>query len=194
MARSPFEIIAGPAEVFVAPLTEAFPATDLIPPGGNWVSLGQTEGGVNVTHTSTIEELRTDQATGPIKFLRTEEGLEIAFSIAEMTLENYAAILNDLTVTDTAEIMSVAGFRSIDLHFGVDVSCVAMLIRGPSPYMDSFLQYEIPVVAQVGSPTVSFVRDDKSVLECEWMAAEDENAATDNLKFGQLIAQDAAAL
>lgn len=194
MARDPFQIIAGPATVFVAPIGESFPAIDLVPPGGNWVSLGNTEGGVEVAHNETIEEIRTDQSSGPVKLIRTEESLVITFSLADLTLENFARALNNVTVTDTAAAMGVAGHRAIDLRQGFDVACVAMLVRGPSPYIDALLQYEVPIIGQTGSPTVAFVRDDKSILESEWTVVEDPGASTDAQKFGILRAQDAIPL
>ncbi len=193
MATTPFDIIAGPAEVFVAPVAESMPLIDTDPPGGNWVTLGRTEGGITVTHDETIELLRVDQASGPVKAIRPEESLVIAFSLAEIDLEAYARVMNDASVTDNAASSGVAGERSIPLRQGFGVSRFAMLIRGPSPYMDAFLQYEIYIAVQTGSPSLVFVRDDKSVLEVEFNAIEDPSKA-DTLKFGLLRAQDAAQL
>lgn len=193
MSTSPFEIIAGPATVYVAPVGTAFPAINAAP-SASWTSLGDTEGGVTVTHEQSVTLLRVDQSTGPKKAIRTEEALVISFSLANLTLENYARIMNDVAVTDTAPGTGTAGHRSFKMRLGPDVARFAMLIRGPSPYMDANLQYEIPVVVQSGSPSVSFVRDDKSVLSVEFNAIEDSNASSPADRFGTLRAQDAAPL
>jgi hypothetical protein len=187
MSTSPFEIIAGPATVYVAPVGEAFPAVNAAP-AGNWVSLGDTEGGVTITHDQTVELLRVDQYPGPQKAIRSEEGLMVAFSLANLTLEQYARALNVVTVTTN---VGPPHEREIPLRQGFDVNQRAMLIRGPSPYMDANLQYEVPIVVQTASPSPVFVRDDKAVLDCEWVALEDPNAATAEERFGVLRAQDA---
>ena len=188
MPVAPFAIMAGPANVWLAAVGTAFPLID-DPPGGSWISLGQTEGGIEVVHNETIEELRSDQAIGPLKMLRTEEGWTISFELVEVTLERYAMILNNATVTDTAPGAEV-GFRSLPLRQGYDVAQWAILCRGGSPYGNWNLQYQVPVVSQVGEPTISFMRTDKSTLSCSFSALEDPAAATPALKFGTLIAQD----
>jgi hypothetical protein len=193
VATSPFEIIAGPATVYLAPTGTAFPLIDAAP-SGSWSQLGKTEGGVTVTYDYDIELLMVDQNSGPQKAIRTEEHLIVAFSLAELSLEQYAKALNNATVTDTPPGGGTAGFRFFKTRQGFDVALFAMLVRGPSPYMNAFMQYEIPVVCQTGAPTISFVRDDKSVLELEWEAIEDRAAATDADRFGVLRAQDAAPL
>lgn len=189
MATTPFDIIAGPADVWVAPAGEAFPDADAAVVG-NWVSLGRTEGGITLTHNESIELLRVDQASGPVKAIRSEESLVIEFSLAELDLETYAAILNGVAVTDAGNN------RWIPLRLGFDVQQRSLLVRGPTPYVAApsesipGLQYELPLVVQTGSPTISFTRDDKSVLECEWNVLEDPSAGTLGERFGRLRAMD----
>lgn len=202
MAVSPFEIIAAPATVYVAPVGETYPVIDA-DPAGKWVSLGETEGGVTVAHQHNVVELRTDQRIGIKKIVRSEETLRITFMMAELTLENMAKVLNDQTVTTVAPVAAdaaanppvdaAAGYREFDLYRGVQVNQLAMLIRGDSPYMDALLQYELPAVSQVGQPQVAFVKNDKSVMSLEWVVLEDPDATKDEDLFGRLIAQDAAA-
>lgn len=185
MATTPFDIIAGPADIWIAPTGEAFPDVDNTP-AGNWVSLGRTEGGVTVTHDETIELLRVDQATGPVKAIRSEETLTIEFSLAEITLERYAAVLNDITVTSAGGPPAI---KTIEPRLGADVSMNALLVRGPSPYMDAPIQYEINQVVQTGSPSPNYVKDDKVVLETEWTVIEDPAAGTAAERFGSIVAQ-----
>jgi hypothetical protein len=190
MSTTPYEIIAGPADVFVAPVGTEFPDIDA-EPTGDWVSLGRTEGGITTSHDESVDLLYVDQASGPVKAIRTEEHMKVSFSIAELTLERYARVMNDAFVSDIAPGVGAAGHRSFPLRQGFDVARFAMLIRGPSPYMDAFMQFEIPIVVQSGSPAPAFVKDDKTILDTEWEALEDPDAATPEERFGSLRAQDA---
>jgi hypothetical protein len=186
-AQAPFEIIAGPARVYLAPTGTAFPAVNAAPAGA-WVDMGMTEGGVTVRHTQNVELITTDQYTAPVKGIRTEEGVEVEFALAELTLERYKWALNNVTVTSLA---GPPATKEIVLYRGVEVSRHACLVRGPSPYLDAFMQYQIPVVIQTDEPEVAFVKDDKSVLQCTFTSLIDLTAATESERFGKLVAQSA---
>ena len=194
MAVAPFEIVAGPATVYIGPIGEAFPVIDLDPPGGNWTDIGRTEGGVTVAVNQTANLIRADQATGPLKAIRSEEEVRISFSFADLTVENFARAINDNTVTDTAAASMVAGHRAVFLFQTDVVAQVAMLIRGPSPYRNAFLQFELPVVSQIGNPEASFTKDDKAILAVEYVSLEDQAASTPAERFGTLRAEDENAL
>lgn len=187
MAVAPFEIVAGPADVFIAPTGTAFPAVNAAP-SGSWTNLGQTEGGVTVRHSQDITVLTTDQHTGGIKAIRVGEGLEVSFALAETTLEKYKFALNNATVTTAAGPPAI---KSIKLFRGVDVAQHAILVRGASAYANFSSQYQIPVVYQADEPEISFVKDDKTVLACTFSALEDPAAATTADRFGSLIMQTA---
>jgi hypothetical protein len=187
MATVPYEIIAGPADVWVAAVGEAFTDVDDAV-AGTWVSLGKTEGGINVTHDQDIELLYADQRSGPQKAIRPREGLIIEFSIMELTLERYAKLLNNATVTADA---GPPATKTIKLYQNFDVVQYALLVRGPSPYTNGNLQYNVPVVVQTESPETSFVKDDKSILSAAFTALEDPNAATAADRFGSLVAATA---
>lgn len=186
MATSPYEIIAGPADVYVAATATAFPAVNAAP-NGSWTYLGRTDGGTTVRFSQNIELLRVDNRTGPIKAIRTEEGLEIETNLADLTLENFAKAL-------TTSVSSAAGppaTKSITLYQGSDVTLYALLVRGPSPYGNWNMQFQVPVVASVAEPEVTFTRDDKAVLVVQWNALEDPLAASAPERFGKLVAQSA---
>lgn len=191
MAVSPFEVIAGPARVWLAAVGSTMPLItddDNAVLADGFIELGRTDGGVTIAHNESIELITCDQVTGPIKALRTEETIVVSFSFANLTLENYAKVLNNVAVGTVA-----SQERSINLYQGVTVAQFAMLIRGDSPYEDGILQFELPVVSQTGSPSMTFTRDDKATLETEWTTLEDQDAASDAAKFGTLRAADAAA-
>lgn len=187
MAQAPYQIIAGPARVYVAPTGTAFPLVNATP-GGGWVDMGMTEGGVTVRHTQSIEGIMTDQYTAPVKGIRTEEGLEITFSLAEMTLEVYRWAMNNVTITTVA---GPPATKEIAMFRGVDVSRHAILVRGASAYGNFNSQYQVPVVVQTDEPEVAFVKDDKTVLQCTFTAYLDLSAATDADRLGKLVMQTA---
>lgn len=188
MSESPFEIIAAPAKVYLAPTGTSMPAINADPTAGGWTYLGYTDGGVEVSHTQTINYLKVDQITVAVKAIRPDEGMTVTFSLAQITLENYAFALGKTGPTLAGGSPST---RYVKIYQGVSVKRWSMLVRGDSPYVqDTNLQYEIPVVVQSGTPKIKFVRDDKAVLACEFTTLADPNTA-DADKFGLIRAQDA---
>lgn len=170
----PYQIIAGVVDIYVAPVDTAFPAvTDEYGAGGfgsaTWRKLGHTDGGVKVGHPQTVVALRTDQVTAPVKAVRSEEDLQITFSLAEVTPANYAMVLNQSVAGATVN----AGNKTITLYRGgAGVETFALLCRGShlSPEGDYHLQYEVPSVYQAGEPEVEYTKDAKALLACEFMA------------------------
>jgi len=182
----PYEVIAGPCEVYFAPTGTAFPAiSGTVPPA--WTHIGLTEGGIRVGHPQTVIEHRADQVTGPIKATRSEEGLEVTFAIVNLTLERYAVALNRAISGPTV----AAGNKSLPLYRGgFQVETHAFLARGNnlSPYGDKHMQFEVPVVFQAGSPEAGFTKEDKATLEVSLHALVDPDRATDDESFGRLRA------
>ncbi|MCQ4575418.1 MAG: hypothetical protein NOU37_09270 [Candidatus Brocadiales bacterium] len=199
MATKPYEIIAAPFEVYVAPVGEAVPLIDATP-AANWVKLGtsgdrnMSEDGVTVTHEQTIEtdSFRTLGSTGPVKAVRTKEDLRISFTLLDLTLEEYARILNGNTVSETTPSAGVAGFKEVDLYRGLSVTEYALVIRGAGPYGDGWdMQYEIPKAVLTSSPTTVFQKGAPAGLEFEFIAIEDSDAAGASKRFGRLLAMNA---
>lgn len=195
----PFEIIAAPFEVYIAPVGEAFPQVDT-DPAGNWELLGTSgnlnysDDGVTITHEQTIEQFRPLGSTGPIKAARTEEGLLIGLTLWDVTMEQYRRVLNDNAVTQTPANTGVPGTREVNIYRGLSVATMALLIRGPSPYDESFnMQYEVPRVFENASPEVVYQKGEPAAIELEFAALIDLNAATPAERFGRIVAQDAAA-
>lgn len=166
----PYQIIAGVCDVYFAPVGEAFPAVDAVP-AGNWTYLGHTDGGITVRHAQTIVPLRTDQVTAAVKAVRSDEDLEISFSVAELTADNYALVLNQ--VASTPIVDGGAAGKAVNLYRGgFGVETLALLVRGEhlSPEGDFNLQYEVPSVYQSEAPEVQFTKDEKALLACNFMA------------------------
>lgn len=171
----PYEIVAGPAKVYVAAVGTPFPAIDSVYGvdvdfgTATWKSLGHTDGGVQASHAQTIVPLRTDQVTAPVKMVRSEEDLEITFSLAELKIQNYATVLNQAIAGATVDGNS----KKINLYRGGSgVETFALLVRGDqlSPEGPYNLQYEVPNAYQGGAPQTAYTKDAKALLACAFMA------------------------
>ena len=190
---SPFEVIAAPYTLYLAPVGTAFPAIAAAP-ASPWVKIGTSgdlnymEEGVTVQHSQTIELWRALGDPGPRKAFRTEEGLLISVQLADLTLEQYALALNHNAVTETANV------RKIGLSRGVGVEQRALLARGPSPYDEGLnAQYEVPIAVQMGEPEVVFRRGgEPAALALQWAALIDVSADPVTERFGRLLVDDGA--
>lgn len=183
---APYSVIAGPATVYIAPYSTAFPAVNTDPPGGSWVSLGRTQGGVTVQHQQTVNLINADQATGPIKAIRSAEGLNIDFTLIDCTLENFAYAMNNATVTAAAGPPAI---KTVKLHQGRGVAQFAMLVRGDSPYGNFYLQYGVPLVVNQDQPQLQFQESGNVGIHVVFTALEDPAQATDADRFGTVVAQ-----
>lgn len=186
---TPFEIIAGPFEAYVAPVGEAFPAINAAV-AGNWTLLGAggsknyTEDGVLVRPEQTVQFIRSLGTTGPRKAFRTEEDIVIEFAIEDARIETYAKILNDATVTTVG---GPPAERNMPLLQGRTVKQLAMLIRGVdiTPYGDTagwHTQWEIPRVVQDGNPETVYRKGEPVALKCTWRALQDDTSGFGTLR------------
>lgn len=197
----PYEIIAAPYVVWFAPVGTAFPLIDAAP-AAPWAKVGSSgdlnyfDEGVVVTPAQETEPFRAAGDMGTRKMFRVSEDLSVSLTLADLTLEQFAHALNGNAVATTNASAGVAGFKSIGLSRGSSIYTVALLVRGPSPYMeDGTMQFQIPRAAQIGNPQVALSKKGEPAgLALEWMALVDPNAANEFVRFGQLIAQTAAAL
>jgi hypothetical protein len=186
---APFEIVASPLTVYVAPVGTAFPAVNAAP-GGSWFKLGTSgtknydEKGVTVSHSETINTFTPAGGTAPRKAWRSAEGLAIDLELVDLTIEQYAKILNDATVTTT---VGPPAIKDINLMQGLTVKNLALLCRGLSPVDESLAaQYQVPICYESASPSPSYRKDQPASLACQFTALEDAT-----LGFGKLIVQTA---
>jgi hypothetical protein len=186
-----YELLTGVGNLYVAPVGTAFPALTATP-SLPWRDLGETQDGVKVAADQKIEAHGTDQRTGKVKAVRTEEGLTIETKLAVGTLENLADVLGN-TVTDTPPGVGTIGTREVPLHRGSAVDEFAFLFRGTSPYGDYPAQYELPRGYFDEAAELEHTKDGVAVIPVKIAALEDLDAAAGS-EFGRLVAQDAAAL
>lgn len=186
---APFEIVAHPLTVYLAAVGTAFPATNATP-SASWTKLGTSgdknydEEGVTVTHQQTIATFRPAGSTAERKAWRTEEGLLIAFTLVDVSPEQYAKVLNDIAVTTT---VGPPATKDFNLLRGVDVARFALLARGKSPVLETVnAQYQVPIVIQNGEPAPVYRKGEPAGLQVEFKALEDDTTG-----FGKLMVQTA---
>lgn len=193
MNSSPYEILTGVGDLYIAPVGTTFPAVDAVP-NASWRALGYTQEGVSVKKKSKIETVNVDQDTGAVKAARSEEALTIETQLAELTLENLADYLGN-TVTDTPAASGVAGTRSVGMYSGAYVKTFALLFRGTSAYGNYPAQYQVPVCYFDGDTEMKHEKGGKNAtIKAAFEALVNPNAVADSEKFGTLVMQDAAAL
>lgn len=195
----PFEIIAAAFKMYLAPVGTAFPLIDAVP-AVDWVLVGTSgdlnymDDGITIDQPQTVTPFRALGDSGVRKVFRQDEDLKMGLVLVDLTLEQYKIAINHNTVA-TVPAGGEAGYKKIGLSRGLIVATHALLLRGPSPYMeDGNMQYEIPRGAQTGSPSVVMRRTVPAGLKLEWMALVDPAAATEAERFGRIIAQTAAAV
>jgi hypothetical protein len=196
----PYEVIAAPYSLYVAPVGSAFPAIDAAPSSpwtlvGTSGSLNYMDDGVTIAIPQEIEKWRSLGDTGPRKVFRVSEDLMIRVVLADLSLEQYRHALNMNAVTTVAAGAGTAGYKKLGLSRGSDVAQRALLVKGPSPYMaDGFMQYECPLAFQTGSPEVVKRKNTPAGLALEWTAIIDPNALSPDERFGRIVAMTTVAL
>jgi hypothetical protein len=177
---APFEVIAAPLTVWVAPVGTAKPAVNATPAGA-WVKLGTSGNknystkGVVVTHNQTIVKWRPAGGTGHRKAWRTEEFISVELELVDLTAEQMAQILNSVTVT------TAGNAKSIPLQMGANVAQVALLAKGLSPINDTFAaQYFVPIAIQNDSPAPAYAGEGAPAM----IAAKFDSLEDSSLGFG----------
>lgn len=197
---APYEILAGPLTLFLAPVGTAFPLLTAAPAAG-WFKVGTSgdanydESGVTVSHVEKLESARTAGTTGPRKAWRTEEDLMIGVTMLDVSLEQYALALNGNAVKTVAAAVGQPGAKTIGLSQGQDVTAYALLARGSSAYADGLpAQYEVPRCYQSANPKPVFKKGTPAGIELEFTALEDLAATAISERFGRLRMAHTAAI
>lgn len=181
----PFEIMAAPYDIYLAPEGTSKPDVDT-DPTGPWVLLGRRgadnydEAGVVVTHEQSINQHRGLRGTGPVKVWRTSENLMIGLTLDDMRPEALKVAVNGNDVTD-------AGASStLPLHQGSEVATYALLARstiGPNGD-DLASQYYVPKCYQSASPAVTHAKGKAAGIPLVFTAIENLEAETEEERFG----------
>ena len=170
---------------YLAPVGEAVPDVDSVP-AGNWIALGNTEGDQPVNHAGAATKFYTNEQQGPTGAVRPQEDPTFSFSLVDMTVENYARVLDDV-----ANVVTAAGppaIKTMPLKRGHTVNEYSLLGRGETDSPEGSLpaQYVVPRGFFDGEPTPTRGKDLRPMLECEFTPLEDETVAdADSLGYWQ---------
>lgn len=195
-ATAPFEIIAAPYDLYIAPVATAAPDVSQAPAVA-WKLLGSLgsknydEDGVTVKHEQTLVEFTPVGLTAARKVFRTEESLTIAAKVVDVSAAQYAMILNGATTTAVTAGVMIGGATTVPLLQGPDVALFALLARSSQSAGGAGFnsQYFVPIAYQDNEPEVVYKKGDPAFLECEWKALWD---ATNG--FGKYTSQTAASM
>lgn len=195
----PFEIVLAQADLYIAMEGEPFPAVNATP-AGNWAMLGvggrrnQTEPGVKISHSQEINQHYTLGGQGPVKAIRTREGVMIDVVIEDLTPETYAKALNLAGITEVVASAGVAGTKTMGLRQGIDVITFALLVRVPgvSPMGDGMsMQWEFTKVFQNSNPEMVLNSQGDAVgLAFQFVQLEDFNQP-ETERLGRFVTQSA---
>lgn len=197
----PFEILAGPADIWLAPIGTAFPLIDAAPAVA-WVQLAvaasMTEDGVHLVADQTVEHVYSLGGTGSRKGFRTRQELHARFTVMDAKAETLAKAMANQAVTTVVAASAIPGQKSIPLAMpGGSIDTKAMLIRVPaSPYAVETAgdpafnsQWEFPRVYNAGNLEAVYVKGVPVGIAFDFMVMDDSTG-----QKGTYRAQTAKAL
>jgi hypothetical protein len=193
---APFELIAGPLTLWLAPVGTAFPVIN-VGPAAPWVRIGTNgdanydDDGMTISNTVKQEIYRPAGRTGPTKAFTTEEDFMIGLKLNDLTLEQYSYAVNKAAVVTVAAAAGVPGTKTLGLTQGADVVEYALLARiTASPYADGMnLQFMVPRVFQSGNIKQVWKKGKPVALDLEFTALENLAATAPQFRFGSYQAQ-----
>lgn len=187
----PYEIMGAPHSLYIAPAGMARPAINAAP-AVDWVLVGvagnrsYAEEGVRVNSPAAYNAFRSLGQAAPRKLFRSEEDVNFAVTLADVTLESLSLAFNKLA----ANVTETGITRKLGLARGLGVQTLALLVRGPSPYMDNgFAQWYLPFGANVSSIELAFRRDNATIYPLEFRGIWYDLAASGE-EMGVVEAQD----
>lgn len=170
-------LVLGPSRIYVNSFGAAEPADAAVtpngfmtPPGGSWIDLGGTDGGVTVEIDSTYTGLTVDQIIMEVGARLTELKMSVTTKLSEMTLANMNVALNQIGVVATN-----TGYSTLDIPVGSSATqptYAAILVDGWAPYTSGGTPALRRVIVRkvLTQSKVGLVGDKKTQqsLECAW--------------------------
>lgn len=168
-------LITGIARIYIAPLSTAEPTPTAAPPAA-WLDLGDTIDGQTWSGGQTINEFPTDRSFGPRKVSRSDETMMIGTSLVEQTLENLRHAFNNNAIVTVAAATGVKGTKRMALARGPVVYQHALLLRGPSAYVEGEqAQIWLPMAYLSNEFSTSFTKDGLSSFPVEFTRVWDSS-------------------
>lgn len=178
----PYEVVCSPYVVHAAPVGTAMPkvdAPDAAVVAAGWTRVGTSgsknynTNGVTVTHSQTVGTFTPAGGTTVRKAWRTDEGLTVAFELADLSPAQYALLLDNIAVVTQAATTALAADQHFEVMRGVQVNQYALCVRGISPVNEAYgAQYEVASAFQMGNPAPVYSKAGPALLAIEFHAYE----------------------
>ncbi len=179
--NAPFNQLAGiRLAIYLGPASEPPPAVNAAP-AGNWLRFGVTDGGQKFKHLGDLEYRSDDDHVVDVLAFRTTDGIEVTATLVDLTLEQWARYLNNVS-----KVVAAGGppaIKTMPLAKGAFPTRYAMLLTGAilSPY-GAFPGFGyIPIGVFGGEPEVGFTKDDRAGVEFTFHALADDTQSADNV-------------
>lgn len=193
--QTPFGRLAGVWKFYLAPATEAKPNLDASV-AGNWVEIGATDGEQTFQLTGALTAFYDNDATGPRKHVRPEEGAMVKATLVNLTLEHRARLRGQPTADVTTTTSGALAVKRLPNRRGFIPTRYSLLARGGaleasntmSPYGAWPAQLWIPIGVFDGEPEETYAKDGSPAIEFEFLAEWDSAQSAGN-EFGYLEAQ-----
>lgn len=175
----PYEVMGAPHSLYIATVNTARPALNVDDPTlSGWVLVGSNgnysyaEDGVFVNTEQAMNAFRGYASASPLKMFRSTEDVMVGVTLADLTLEQMAYAANKLSSDVSVSALGGGGFtRTLTLSKGLGVKTLALLVRGPSPYMDDgYAQFWVPVAANITSVQLPLRRDNGVQYQLQFQA------------------------
>lgn len=129
--------------------------------------------GVTVTHNQTVSTFIPAGGTTVRKAWRTDEGLTVAFELADLSPTQYGLMLDNVSVQTQAQTAGLSGDKHFEVMRGVQVNQYALLVKGISPVNEAYsAQYEVAAAFQMGNPAPRYSKQGPATLAIEFHAFE----------------------
>jgi hypothetical protein len=135
---------------------------------GSCTELGFTEGGIEITNVREYFEKKADQYIGVLGVVKTSERPTVKFSIAEATLDNMRLGWDYPAAALVGSVLTVGG-NPTATELTLFINC-----NSPS---GGTRKYEFLKVIPISGGTHSYKKDDKTMIEFEFLVMQDTTAA-----------------
>lgn len=111
-------VLKAGAVIYFAPVGEARPAATVLAGedwGGDWEPMGLTSAPLVIKHEEEVSELFVEQFPTAVQRNRTSRALSFETTLAEMTADNVALVLNGTKLADVAATASAFGYEAADI-------------------------------------------------------------------------------
>ena len=135
---------------------------------GACTELGFTEGGIEITNAREYFEKKADQYIGTLGVVKTSERPTVKLSIAEATLDNMRLAWDYPAAALAASVLTIGGNpTATELTLFINCNSVGGNTR----------KYEFLKVICIAAGTHSYKKDDKTMIEMEFLVMQDTSAA-----------------